>query len=160
MTYQEFDNKFKKEVANWSYERQLDLALDICKKLFYDYQQFYEENKWGNPDIVLDAISLAERCKNGGEEKNLLANTIRSIEEVTPDTEDFEEANYALNACVAIFYTLKFLLENKPEHIYYVGTTLYDTIYAKVQTDNDLSDEEINRHSMMVETRRYLLQEA
>lgn len=160
MTFQEFDSKLKKHVAKLPFERQLDLALNICKKLFFDYQQFYEVNKWGNPDILLDAIHLIEQSKIVRPDRGLTAATVKKVEEVTPDTEDFGEAIYALNACCAVCYTLEFLLENKPELIYYVGTSLCDTIDARVQRGYDLSEEEIDRHPMMVGTRNYLLQEA
>lgn len=158
MTYKEFDSAFKRHVAQLPYERQLVLALDICRKLFFDYQQFYEENKWGNPDVLLDAIHLIEQSQIDVPDSNLLTTAIKKVEEVTPDTEDFGEANHALNACTAVYYTLEFLLEKKPEHIYYVGTSLYDTIDARVQDSDDLSEQNIDKHPMMVETRKYLLQ--
>lgn len=160
MTYKEFDNKFKKEVADWPYERQLDFAVAICKKLFYDYQQFFEENEWGNPDVLLGAISLAERCKVESQDRNLITGTIESVEEVTPDIEDFGGANYALNACVAVCYTLEFLIDKNPDHIYYVGMSFYDTNDARVHGDVDVPEEEIDQHPLMVETRKYLLQGA
>jgi uncharacterized protein len=159
MTYKEFDSKFKDHVAKLTYEQQLVFALEICKKMFFEYQQFYNEYEWGNPDTLLDAIHLIEQSKLKRQDSNQVAATIKKVEEVTPDTEDFGEANYALNACTAVWCTLNFLLENKPEHIYYVGTSLYDTVDARVQGDEDLSQAEIDQHPAMVETRKYLLQE-
>lgn len=158
MTYQEFNSTFKKHVAQLPFEQQLGLALDICQKLFFDYQQFCQENKWGNPDILLDAIHLIKQSKIDVPDRSLLATTINKVEEVTPEAEDFVEANYALNACTAVCHTLYFLLENKPEHIYYVGISLYDTIDARVQDDHDLSEQDIDQHPMMIDTRKYLLQ--
>ena len=157
MQYQEFDSKFKKRVANLSRKRQLNLALDICKKLFFDYQTFSEKNEWGNPDRLFDGIQLVESSKARMSGEELIRATIKSIKEVTPDTEDFGDASYALNACFAVCSTLNFHLESKPEHIYYVGISLYATIDAKVQEDDDLSKEEIDKHPLIVETRRYLL---
>jgi uncharacterized protein len=157
MTFQEFDNEFKSHVTKLNFELRLDLALKTCKKLFFDYQQFYEENAWGDPDLLLDAINLIEQSKIEIPEPSTLSATIKDIEEITPDTEDFSEAGFALNACTAIYYTLNFLIEDKPEYIYYVGNALYDTIYAKLEGENNLSEEEINQHPMMIEVRKYLL---
>lgn len=159
MTYQEFDSRFKKQVARLSQQKQLDLVLNICKKLFFDYQTFHEKNEWGNPDVLLDGIHLIESSRTKKLQEDLIKAAIKKIEEVTPDTEDFGDASYALNACCAVCSTLDFLLESKPEHIYYVGTSLYDTIDAKVQEDDDLSEEEIDKHPLIVETKRYLLEE-
>ena len=43
------------------YEQQLKLALAICKKLFFDYQQFYEVNNWDNPNILPIEKSATEK---------------------------------------------------------------------------------------------------
>jgi uncharacterized protein len=159
VTFTEFDSRFKKHVAGLPYERQLDLGLDICKKLFFDYQHFCDENDWGKPDVLLDAINLIELSKTQPPTKTLLTASLKKVEEVTPDTEDFGEANYALNACVAVCYTLQFLLEsNQPEYIYHVGKSYYDSIDARVQGDDDLSNDQIDAHLTMIEARRYLLQ--
>jgi uncharacterized protein len=146
MTFQEFTNTFKKQVDKLSYQRQLDLSISVCKKLFFDYQKFYEENDWGNPDILLDAI-------------NLIKAILLKIDEVTPDTEDFGEANYAVNASGAIYETIEFLVDKKTKHIYNIGTYLIDTVDAKVHGDDDLSEDEIDQHPQMVETKNYLLGE-
>ena len=159
MTLQEFTNTFKKQVDKLSYQRQLDLSISVCKKLFFDYQKFYEENDWGNPDILLDAINLIERSRIEKPDQTVLNAMLQKIDEVTPDTEDFGEANYAVNASGAIYETIEFLLNRKTEHIYNIGTYLIDTVDAKVQGDDDLSEDEIDQHPQMVETKNYLLEE-
>lgn len=160
MTYQEFDNKLKKQISKLSHRRQLDFALNICKRLYFDYRTFHEKHKWGNPNILFDGIQLIETSRTKMVEEDLIKETIRKIGEVTPDTEDFNDASYALNASCAVCSTLDFLLERKSEHIYYVGTSLYDTIDARVQENDNLSEEDIDQHPLMIETRKYLLEEA
>lgn len=32
------------------YEKHLSLAINICKKVFPDYQGFSESNQWGDPE--------------------------------------------------------------------------------------------------------------
>lgn len=159
MTFQEFTSTFKKQVDRLPYQRQLDLSISVCKKLFFGYQQFYEDNDWGNPDILLDAISFVEQSRTGNVDQTALKAILQKIEEVTPDTEDFGEANYAVNASGAIYETIEFLLDRKTDHIYNIGTYLIDTVDAKVQGDDDLSEDEIYHHPQMVETKNYLLAE-
>lgn len=159
MTFQEFTSTFRNQVDRIPYQRQLDLSLSICKKLFFDYQEFYEDNDWGNPDILLDAINLIEQSRTEKPNQTALRAILQKVDEVTPDTEDFGEANYAVNASGAIYETIEFLLDRKTEHIYNIGTYLIDTVDAKVQGDDDLSEDEIDQHPQMVEAKNYLLAE-
>ncbi len=159
MTFQEFTNTFKKQLNKLSYERQHDLCLSICKKLFFDYQKFHEENDWGNPDILLDAINLIEQSRTEMLNATALSAILQKIDVITPDTEDFREANYAVNASGVIYETIQFLLDRKTEHAYNVGTYLIDTVDAKVQDDYDLSEDEIDQHPQMIDIKNYLLAE-
>jgi uncharacterized protein len=159
MNFQEFTSTFKNQVDGISYERKLDLALRICKKLFFDYQKFYEENDWGNPDVLLDAINTIEQSQAGSLDQKLLKSILQGVDEVTPDSEDFGEANYAINASGAVYETIEFLLDNDASHIYNIGTYLIDTVDSKVQDDEDLPEDEIDQHPLMVDAKNYLLQE-
>jgi hypothetical protein len=77
---------------------------------------------------------------------------------ITPDTEDFGDSSYALNSCVAVCETLDFLTDHKAEHIYAIGTCLIDTIDFKIQEDDDLTQEEIDKNSNMIAARQFLLE--
>jgi uncharacterized protein YjaG (DUF416 family) len=157
MTYQEFTRQFKLQTETLSYTRQINLAIEICKKLFFDYQQFSELNKWGDSDLVFDTIRFIDDNRNSKVDEDLIRDKIKQIEAITPDTEDFGHASYALNCCVSICVTLEFLINHKAEHIYTIGTCLTDTIDFKIQEDCDLRDDEIDRNSEMIEARKYLL---
>ncbi len=157
MTFQDFTSTFKKQVDKLPYQRQLDLSINVCKKLFFDYQNFYEKNEWGNPDVLLDAINLVEQSRTEMPNQTTLKVILQEIDGVTPDTEDFVEANFAVNASGAIYEAIEFLLDRKTEHIYNIGTYLIDTVDAKVQSDDDLTEEEIYQHPQMVEIKNYLL---
>jgi uncharacterized protein YjaG (DUF416 family) len=157
MKYKEFTLKFKSQSANLAYDRQLSLAITICKKLFFDYQMFSEENQWGNPDVLLDAIKLAEIAASENCNVAEVNNFLAKISEITPDSEDFGNASYSINACGAIYETLEFLIDRNSDHIYNIGTYLTDTIDFKIQEDNELTEDEIDSHSMMTEARSYLI---
>lgn len=88
----------------------------------------------------------------------LLKEKIKQIDIITPDTEDFSDASYALNSCVAVCETLEFMIDNKSEHIYAIGTCLTDTIDFKIQEDGDLTEHEIDANPEMVTARKYLLE--
>lgn len=157
MNFLEFTDKFKKQVDSLSYERQFDLALRVCKKLFFDYQHFFDINEWGNPDILLDALNLLEHGKLEKPDTETLKAMLEKIEAATPDSEDFGEANFAINASGAVYETIQFVIDKRSEHIYNIGSYLIDTVDAKVQGDDDLSEAEINQHALMVDAMAYLL---
>jgi len=161
MNYKEFTDRFKKQVFTLTYERQLDFALSICKRLFSDYQNFYNQQKWGNPELLMDAIKICEQAKNDSPTKPEIETMLSNIEAITPDTEDFgdEIGSYALNACVAVLHTLQFLLTKDSLEIFYIGNALYDTIDVRVQEDQDLSEEEINQHPLMQDTKHFLMEQ-
>lgn len=161
MSYKEFTYGFKKQVFALSYEKQLDFALSVCKRLFFDYQNFHIQEKWGDPEQLMDAIKFCEQAKNVSSTKTEIESMISDIEAITPDTEDFgdEMGSYALNACVAVLHTLQFLLTKDPLDIFYVGNALYDTIDVRVQEDQNLSEEEIDKHRLMQETKYFLMEQ-
>jgi uncharacterized protein YjaG (DUF416 family) len=158
MTYQEFTAKFKLRATKTSYEKQLQLALSVCKKLFFDYQLFSDKNNWGDSDMLLDAIKIIENATLASFDEGLISKMIDSITTITPDTEDFGDVSYALNACVSVCESLAFLIDKDAEHIYTIGTMLTDTIDFKIQEDSDLTQEQIDRDPIMIETRNYLLE--
>ena len=157
MNYQEFTSKFKLLATKASYDSQLNLAKSVCKKLFFDYQLFCDKNNWGDPDMLLDAIKIIENENSVTVDKALIKKMVDSIEMITPDTEDFENASYALNACVSVCESLEFLVDKNAEHIYIIGTMLTDTTDFKIHEKWGLTQPQIDQHPLMIEARTYLL---
>src|SRR4030095_11528054 len=107
MKYEEFVSKFKSQSASLPRDKQLALAIDICKKLFFDYQKFSTENEWGNPNLLLDAINIAAESRLGNIDVLAVKSLLPKIDEIIPDTEDFGDASYALNASASVYETLE-----------------------------------------------------
>jgi len=163
MKYEEFITRFNKQVFSIEYNKQLDLAIEVCKKLYFDYVEFSEKYKWGDKDVLLDAIKILEQSKTQAIEKSLIQQALEKIDRVTPDMDEFggeELASYALNACVAVYNSLLFLLDKLPKHIYEVGICLTDTIDFKIQEEHDLTEQEIDKNPLMIEARQYLVEKS
>jgi hypothetical protein len=158
MTYEEFTRQFKNQTEVVSYDRQIDLAIAICTQLFFEYEKFSNENSWGDPDLVLDTITFIDKFKGFNLDHEVLTEKTIQIEAITPDTEDFDNASYALNCCVAILETLDFMKDHTPNRIYEVGTCLTDTVYLKIQEKLTLDQDDIDRNPEMIAARRYLLE--
>lgn len=157
MTYSEFNIKLEDHLRGLDFRQQLALSISICKKLFPDYHEFCKANNWGDPDVLIDSINLCESfCKNEVESRQL-AECLPKIEIITPDTDYFGDASYALNAAVAVCTTIEFLISQKPEHILSTCSCLTDTVDFRIQEDDELTEEEIDSHPMMTEAREFLL---
>lgn len=161
MDYRSFIDIFKKQVYALPDGRLLNFGIDICNKLYPDYVNFSSFHKWGDPKVLIDAIKVCELAKsslpiNGEVEKMMV-----KVDEIAPHMDNFgdEVSSYSLNACVAVYHTLKYINTQEAEDIFWVGSTMIDTIDFKVQENKKLSDEEIDKHPLMVETQNYLLEQ-
>jgi uncharacterized protein YjaG (DUF416 family) len=164
MTYKHFTATLQNQIASLSPKRRIESALKICKELFFDYQNFYEVHKWGNPDLLLDGINLSEKSLYGNVDFNKIQELIHKIESITPDMDDFgssEHGSYALNAAAAVFETLQFVLDKDATHIVNICSYYTDTIDMKIQveSENDLSELQIDEHRLMIKARQFLLGE-
>jgi uncharacterized protein YjaG (DUF416 family) len=159
MNYKDFSDTIQGQVSLMPVEQGLQLAVDICKKLFIDYQKFSETYKWGDPDFLLDGISGCEMALIRYPDVSFVKELIKKIESVTPDTEDFgsELGSYALNASASVCEALEYLLDNDNKHIMAISTCYTDTIYLTIQEERKLSEEEIDSHPVMISAREYLL---
>ena len=104
------------------------------------------------------AVNIKEELNNKLAE---FATTVDNLEEVCPDTEDYEDAEYALNACGAVNALLLQVAEpDEWEHFVEIAMSYYDTVDANLQdeSDEELDDEAIDEHPMLAEARRFLLQ--
>ena len=86
-----------------------------------------------------------------------LKEILPKIDKIIPDTEDFENSSYALNAGTTVYETLEFLIDKDQKHILNIGTYLTDTIDFKIQEDGDLTGQQIDNHPMMLEARKFLI---
>lgn len=157
MTYSEFNIKLETHVNGLDFRQQFALAISICKKLFPDYHEFYRANNWGDPEVLIDSINLCESFYKSEIELGRLTECLTMIEAISPDTDDFGDASYALNAAVAVCATIDFLISQKHEHIISVCSCLTDTVDFKIQEDDELTEVEIDNHPMMIEAREFLL---
>ncbi|MDB5276174.1 MAG: hypothetical protein JWR61_1129 [Ferruginibacter sp.] len=159
MNYRDFLYCYNQQVLSLHFEDQLDFAVTVCKKLFFDYEIFSKRYQFGNPDQLLDAILVCEKAKLNQVDKLILEQFIEAINSITPDMDDFgdEISSYALNACVAVYETLQFLVDHNPKHVHDVGICLSDTVDFKIQESGDLTEQQIDEHPMMIEARSFLV---
>jgi uncharacterized protein YjaG (DUF416 family) len=157
MNIREFETKLSERAKELTYQERILKGIAICKRLFPYYKEFVHESGFGNPDILLDSIRFVE---SGSKDSNMIYTFLDNLEEVCPDTEEYDEAEYALNACGAVNGLLLQVAEpDEVEHFIEVAMSYYDTIDAKVQdeSEEDLSDEQIEIHPSLTDARSFLL---
>ena len=159
MTHQAFTSTLEGRVAGLSYEKGLQLAITISKELFPDYQHFFEQHAWGDPDLLAKGIALCElsTCKQlYPEEIKTLAAQVYGV---APDTEDFGDwdGSYALNAATSVCDALNYLIDRDPSHLIAIGTYYTDTIDFKLHELGIKDEAEIGNHPRMHAARQKLL---
>lgn len=64
---------------------------------------------------------------------------------------DFD-GSYALNASAAVYELLNYLMDQKPEHLINISSSMTDTIdFKPSKSDPSLSNEELASHSELIE---------
>jgi uncharacterized protein len=157
MDFIEFETKLTEYAQQLSYDERIAKGIAICKRLFPYYKEFVIESGFGNPDVLLDSIRFVE---SGSQDSEMIYEFLDSLEEISPETDDYDDAEFALNACGAVNALLLQVAEpDEAEHFVEVAMSYYDTIDAKVQDENedDLSEEEMEKHPLLSEARRFLL---
>jgi uncharacterized protein YjaG (DUF416 family) len=162
MQYKEFDALYKQQVYSLTYEQGLNLAVEVCKRLYFDYERFVSKENWGDKDLLMDAIQQCEQAKSQLVEKSIIEEMLSKVDAVTPDTEDFGNflGSYALNAAASVYETLQYTIDKDLLHVYSIGTYLTDTVDFKIDDNQEekISEEQIDEHPMMIEARNFLLE--
>jgi uncharacterized protein YjaG (DUF416 family) len=157
MDFMELEQQLTERAQEMSYEDRIAHGLEICKRLFPYYKEFSNESGFGNPDVLLDGIRFVQ---SGDQDNDRIYEYLETLEEVSPDTDEYEEGEYALNACGAVNALLLQVAEpDEVEHYVEIAFSYYDTIDGKVQdeSDEELSEEELDNHPLLKEARSFLL---
>jgi hypothetical protein len=159
MLYSEFVSILKERVSLLSYERSLRLAMKISKRLFFDYQAFFEIYQWGNPDLLMDAITVCEQPVNSTMDLALTKELIDKINKVIPDTEEFGEylGSYALNASTVVVEMLQFTLDKSAARIFDICSLYIDTIHFKIAEEMNLGNEDTSKYPLMAQAQEFLI---
>lgn len=89
MNYQEYITLLKIQTDSQPYKQQLEFAVMICKKLFFEYQNFVEIYKWGDADLLMDAIKICDSSNSSPVDIKQIKELIPSIDLIIPHMDDF-----------------------------------------------------------------------
>lgn len=125
---------------------QLLFSAITCVPLYPNYEYFAKTFRWGSPQVIQHAINEIFMILK--EEKPYLARQVQdlidAVDLVIPDTEDFSDiaCSQALDAGVAVSYTLEYIKSQDLESVVNVAVCARDTVdmYIQVRDDFDSND--------------------
>jgi uncharacterized protein YjaG (DUF416 family) len=118
-------------------------AVLTSEKLYPNYVIFKNINHWGNELILKEAISTIYQylIKQDIYTNEEIQDLIIRVDRITPDTEDFPGilTSFALDACTAVFDTLRFIIDQNDQHIVDVAIYARDTVDMFIQEKDDMN---------------------
>jgi uncharacterized protein YjaG (DUF416 family) len=138
MSYDE--NRLITQLSSLHVMQRVAFAASCSERLLPNYLAFAYLEKWGDHSClrgILDQIWLSLEKKPLSSEQIMLS--LQLCESVTPDTERFPSlfGSLALNAAIAIAYTLDCYLHGNPEHAVLAGRAVIDSLEVYLHVVND-----------------------
>lgn len=154
MNYKEFTEIIKFQINNLTDQKCIEFGLWICNRLLPEYQKFYDQNNWGDPDKLKEAIEFCEISNsNIITDQNILSDLIEQVEAIIPNTEDFGDysGSYALNSSASVLELLEYFVDKDKSHIVNISEYMTDTIDFKIrEMKPELTDAEANKDAEII----------
>lgn len=114
---------------------QLAYALSCCERHFKEYLDFHNEENWGNPTWLREAIDTGWKLASGGNVYPLRETLLADCMSVIPDSDEFSTplAGYAQDAAIMIVHIVEFIIKNDVKYLVMIAVLARDLIDAKVQ---------------------------
>lgn len=138
-----------KRLNKLSFYHQLSFAYFLAIRLQPNYNYFYQQENWGNPEILDKGIQLIKEViiKQSFDAK-VLAELSEKIEEITPDTDDFPNfiTSLALDACACVLETFELITNKDTDHLETISTSALDLtqMYIEHRDNSDFDDYAFN----------------
>jgi uncharacterized protein YjaG (DUF416 family) len=143
-----------------SYQHKLRFALDICKELYLDFENFTNSQNEADKILLKTAMEVCEKSlANEKVEDVVLTDLIEKTSKIEPDSKGFSvwKTSYAINASQSIHDLLMFMKDSNNEHISDICSFMIDTTDFKIAESNStISDDGIFKHPVMVQTMKQL----
>jgi uncharacterized protein YjaG (DUF416 family) len=132
----DFLKSIEKKIVKLSFKQQVLFAVLTCEKLLPNYRQFSSMARWGNIEVLEEAIVMIYQFLQDIELNDVeLDGIYEKIIEITPDVEKFEGdlASYALDTCSAISDAVEFVLSEDQSYLLNIASIARDTIDMFIQ---------------------------
>lgn len=141
----DFLESIEKKIVKLSFKQQVLFAVLTCEKLLPHYRQFSMVEKWGNIEVLEDAIVMIYQFLQDIEVNDEeLDGMYEKIAEITPDVVRFEGdlASYALDTCSAVSDAVEFLLSEDQSYLINIASIARETIDMFVQESEELTTDD------------------
>lgn len=138
----------EKKIVKLSFKQQILFAVLTCEKLLPNYRQFSEIEKWGDIEVLEEAIVMIyQHLQDIDVNDEELDGIYEKISEITPNVEHFQGdlASYALDTCSAVSDAVEFLLSEDQSYLINIVSIAQETIDMFIQESEDLdpTDEDL-----------------
>ena len=137
----DFLKSIEKKIVKLNFKQQVLFAVLTCEKLLPNYRQFSDTERWGNIEVLEDAIVIIYQYLQDIEVNDAeLDGIYEKITEVTPNAENFEGdlASYALDTCSAVSDAVEFVLSEDQSYLINIVSIAMETIDMFIQESEDL----------------------
>lgn len=144
----DFLKSIEKKIVKLSFKQQVLFAVLTCEKLLPNYRQFSSIEKWGDIEVLEEAIVMMYQYLQDIELNDAeLDGIYEKIAEITPSVEQFngDMASYALDTCSAVSDAVEFLLSEDQSYLINIVSIAQETIDMFVQESEELdpTDEDL-----------------
>lgn len=122
----------------------LAFAAACCERLLPNYNLVREENGWGNPSILRNALNEVWQILQGKQvEVEEIRQLLQACDDAVPNADDVFGSQYdveAQEAASAICFTLEAYLDATPKNVLKVANCVMETIDAYLSMIKDIQD--------------------
>jgi hypothetical protein len=124
-----------------------------------EYLSFYHKHKWGDLSSLQQSISFCQLYKSLDNLDTTTFNKLKqNVNSAIPDTEDFGDGSYALNASASVAELLEYFTDRDLKHILNISEYMTDTVDFKIHEKKDnQTAEKLEEHPMNIAERNYQL---
>jgi len=127
-------SNLRPQLAAMSREQNILFLVDCCQRLSRKYGKFSDEVNWGHPALLQIGIQVLQHSGTLDTDASRITSLITELMKVAPDTEDStsEYTSAALDAVVALIYSLEYCMDGNVDHGVQVACLCRDTAYMFV----------------------------
>lgn len=139
-----------RELSGW---HAVAFAVTMVERMQPNYQLFCETSEFADPSQFRKTLDSAWEWLTGSKTKINFALQLDKIEEVTPDTQEFD--NYgvfpAMDAAISLATTLSLIMNEEPQGAVMVSKLSQGCVESFIEAiaEEELSSEEIKSHPLM-----------
>jgi uncharacterized protein YjaG (DUF416 family) len=151
----------EKQLEKLSHRHRVLFTALTCEKMIPSFRAFSSKMRWGNVEIMEEALILQYQYINSGQKSDSEIDDLYSSLEInTPNNDDFDDisTSYAIDSCVVFLESMAFLKTGHIHHSLNVASSARDTIDMFIQEKESIDPNDSNLETLILSD-PYMLKE-